>query len=43
VVEYQCVQVNPAVLYQVLTEVDRIRAERGLPTNAEALREERVS
>ena len=42
VVEYRCVSVNAAVLFQVLTEVDRIRAERGLPANAEALREEQV-
>ena len=43
VVEYRCVAVNAAVLYQVLTEVDRIRAERGLPTNAEALKQEASS
>jgi hypothetical protein len=42
-VEYRCVNVNAAVLYQVLNEVDRIRAERGLPTNAEALKQESVS
>jgi hypothetical protein len=41
-VEYRCVAVNAAVLYQVLNEVDRIRAERGLPTNAEALKQEQV-
>jgi hypothetical protein len=40
VVEYHCVHTNAAVLFQVLNEVDRIRAERGLPTNAEALRQE---
>ena len=43
VVEYRCVETNAAVLYQVLNEVDRIRAERGLPTNAEALKQEQVS
>lgn len=43
VVEYRCVRVNAAVLYQVLNEVDRVRAERGLPTNAEALAQERAS
>ncbi len=42
VVEYRCIHVNAAVLYQVLNEVDRIRAERGLPTNAEALEQEQM-
>ena len=42
-VEYRNVEANAAVLDGVLGEVDRIRAERGLPSNAEALeREERV-
>ncbi len=39
-VEYRCLQTNAAVLDQVMHEVDRIRAQRGLPTNAEALRQE---
>jgi hypothetical protein len=42
VVEYRCIHVNAAVLFQVLNEVDGIRAERGLPTNAEALAQERA-
>jgi amino acid transporter len=42
-VEYRNVDRNAAVLDEVLREVDRVRAERGLPTNAEALaQEERV-
>jgi len=42
-VEYRNVDANSAVLDSVLHEVDRIRAERGLPSNAEALEhEERV-
>jgi hypothetical protein len=40
VVEYRCVAINAAVLYEVLNEVDRIRAGRGLPPNAKALQEE---
>jgi hypothetical protein len=40
VVEYRCIHTNAAVLFEVLNEVDRIRAERGLPTNADALAEE---
>lgn len=40
-VEYRCLQQNAAVLDGVLVEVDKIRAERGLPTNAEALQQER--
>jgi hypothetical protein len=39
--EYRDVSLNSAVLDAVLVEVDRIRAERGLPTNAEALSRER--
>jgi len=42
VVEYRCVAANARVLHEVLREVDRIRAERGLTSNAEALREERL-
>lgn len=39
-VEYRCVSVNGRVIDDVMREVDRIRAERGLPTNEEALRQE---
>lgn len=35
-VEYRNVGINAGVIDQVMSEVDRIRAERGLPTNAEA-------
>jgi hypothetical protein len=42
-VEYRCVSVNAGVIDAVLDEVDRIRAERGLTTNAEALKEESLS
>ena len=38
--EYRCVMQNGAVIDEVMREVDRIRAERGLPTNDEALREQ---
>ena len=34
-VEYRCLSTNAAVIDGVLTEVERIRAERGLPTSAE--------
>ncbi|MFO0811010.1 MAG: hypothetical protein U0746_20465 [Gemmataceae bacterium] len=37
--EYRNVTLNAATLDEVLREVDRIRAERGLPPNAEALAE----
>jgi hypothetical protein len=40
-VEYRCVRTNAGVIDGVMREVDRIRAERGLPTNAEALEQER--
>ena len=40
-VEYRCVRTNAGVIDQVMREVDRIRTERGLPTNAEALEQER--
>jgi hypothetical protein len=42
VVEYRNVGINACAIEAVLTEVDRIRAERGLPSNAEALQEEGV-
>jgi hypothetical protein len=38
--EYRTVTANAVVLDGVLREVDRVRAERGLPSNAEALRQE---
>lgn len=37
VVEYRCLSRNAAVITDVLGEVDRIRSERRLPSNAEAL------
>jgi hypothetical protein len=40
VVEYRCVVENARVLHEVLQEVDRIRTARGLPSNAEGLRQE---
>jgi len=39
-VEYRNVTANAVVLDEVLREVDRVRAAHGLPSNAEALREE---
>jgi hypothetical protein len=36
-IEYQNVSINGGVIDDVLLEVDRIRAEHGLPSNAEAL------
>jgi hypothetical protein len=42
-VEYRCVSINAGVIDAVLEEVDRIRAERGLTSNAEALKEESFS
>jgi hypothetical protein len=39
-VEYRCVAINAGVIDAVMREVDRIRAERGLPSNAEAIRQE---
>jgi hypothetical protein len=39
--EYRNVRINADAIAEVLREVDRIRAERGLPTNAEALEQER--
>lgn len=38
-VEYRNLRANALVIDQVLREVDRIRAERGLPSNEEALRQ----
>jgi hypothetical protein len=42
-VEYRCVSINAGIIDAVLDEVDRIRAERGMNTNAEALKEESLS
>lgn len=39
-VEYRNVSINATVIEDVLREVDRMRAARGLPTNAEALGQE---
>jgi hypothetical protein len=39
-VEYHCLKINGLVLDEVLQTVDRIRAGRGLPSNAEALQKE---
>ncbi|HLN33258.1 MAG TPA: hypothetical protein VK395_36355 [Gemmataceae bacterium] len=40
-IEMSCLRTNGVVLEQVMREVDRLRAERGLLTNAEALEQER--
>jgi hypothetical protein len=39
-VEYRSVAVNAGIIDQVMREVDEIRAKHGLPSNAEALREQ---
>jgi len=39
-IEYRNVRINGGVIDAVLGEVERIRAEHGLPSNAEALEEE---
>ena len=39
-IEYQCLAENAGVLDEVMRQVDRIRAEQGLPPNAEALLEQ---
>src|SRR5262249_52307807 len=39
-IELRNVRINVGVIDDVMREVDRIRAERGLPTNAEALKQE---
>jgi len=41
-VEYRNVSINVDVIEEVLREVDRIRASHGLPSNAEALRQEQA-
>lgn len=38
-VEVRCVSINVGVIDRVMVEVDRIRAAKGLPTNAEALKQ----
>jgi len=40
-IEYDCLRINVRVLRDVMIEVERKRAARGLPSNAEALQEER--
>jgi hypothetical protein len=42
VIEYRCVAANGRVIEEVLRDVDRIRAERGLPSNEEAWRQNEV-
>jgi hypothetical protein len=39
-VEYRNVSINAGVIDEVMREVDRIRTEHGLPTNAEAIEQE---
>jgi hypothetical protein len=39
-IEYRNVRINAGVIEQVMDEVERIRAERGLASNAEALEQE---
>jgi len=39
-VEYDCLRTNGVVIQEVMREVDRLRLERDLPTNAEALQQE---
>ncbi len=41
-VEYRNVAVNAGIIDAVMREVDRIRAQYGLPSNAEALRQEQT-
>lgn len=41
VVEYRNVAINAGVIEEVMREVERLRAEAGLPSNAEALEQER--
>jgi hypothetical protein len=40
VVEYRNVTINAGIIDEVMREVDRIRAARGLPSNAEAIEQE---
>jgi hypothetical protein len=39
-VEYRDVTINAGIIQEVMAEVERIRAEHGLPTNEEALQQE---
>jgi hypothetical protein len=39
-IEYRSVCINAGIIDEVMREVDRIRAEHGLPSNAEALRQQ---
>lgn len=39
-IEYRDLTINAGILEEVLREVDRIRTQRGLPSNAEALQQE---
>jgi hypothetical protein len=39
-IEYRNVSINGGVIDEVMREIDRIRAEHGLPSNAEALEQE---
>jgi hypothetical protein len=39
-IEYRCLQINVGVLDEVMGEVDRLRSERGLASNAAALKQE---
>jgi hypothetical protein len=40
VIEVRNVRINTGIIDEVMSEVERIRAEHGLPTNAEALKQE---
>lgn len=40
-VEYRCLTINAQILEEVMNEVDRIRAQHGLASNAQALRQAR--
>jgi hypothetical protein len=40
VIEYRNVSINAGIIDEVMREVDRIRAEHGLPSNAEAIERE---
>jgi hypothetical protein len=42
-IEYRHVSTNATILEQVMAEVERICAERGLPTNAERLKEQEMT
>ena len=42
-IEYRNIALNSRVLDEVMVEVDRICAERGLPTNAERLKEQEAA